>query len=424
MIKKKEFYTQFGIICGILLVFAALLRSSNVYHVLNEIHIETYNYPENADFHVVTTDSVISSISKERIGKRLEGLSRIFHDGRFYNSEKGYKSSLYLYEKLQKVALADYERLSVELFNHSSWKQPSVIFRIQGKSDNLVIVGCHVDSINLNPLKEAPGVDDNLSGVDILLETIDVLIESNVNFSDWQNTVEFHFYAAEEMSSLGSRDVFGAYKKHGKRVAAMLQQDMTGFTKKTFENGMPEHFGLVVDYSSKQLMQFVRRIISEYTDIKSIDTKCNKVCSDQISPLIFGYPGAYVLESVIENSNPYIHTDQDLIDHIDVNHMVQHAKLVTAFVSELSVWIPKYLNESMQSDQDLFRFSLYDFFILFATSSTRRTIWCVILVAVAISMSVTLIGDIFSGENSETVDPDEVIPLRVSQNDNSNRKIK
>lgn len=202
----------------------------------------------------------------------------------------------------------------------------------------------------------------------------------------------------------------------------MLQQDMTGFTKQTFETGMPEHFGLVADYSSNRLAQFVRDIIGEYTDIQSIDTKCKKVCSDQVSPLIYGYPGVYVLESVIESSNPYIHTEEDLLDNIDYNHMVQHAKLVLAFVSELSTWVPEHL-----SDHDLFKFSLYDFFILFTTASIRRTVWCVILIAAAISIFASLISDTFSGESTENAEPEETIPLHTSQKDdenNMNRKSK
>jgi leucyl aminopeptidase len=44
-----------------------------------------------------------------------------------------------------------------------------------------------------------------------------------------ERPVEFHWYSGEEAGLLGSQDVAKAYSKDGKRVVAMLQNDMTGY---------------------------------------------------------------------------------------------------------------------------------------------------------------------------------------------------
>lgn len=41
-----------------------------------------------------------------------------------------------------------------------------------------------------------------------------------------ENTLEFHWYSAEEGGLLGSQDIFSRYEKEKREVVAMLQQDM------------------------------------------------------------------------------------------------------------------------------------------------------------------------------------------------------
>lgn len=76
----------------------------------------------------------------------------------------------------------------------------------------------------------APGADDNGSGTVTNMEALRLYTENFLKrgFRP-NNTVEFHFYSAEEGGLLGSLDVFTAYAKQKKHVRAMLQQDMTGY---------------------------------------------------------------------------------------------------------------------------------------------------------------------------------------------------
>ena len=93
-----------------------------------------------------------------------------------------------------------------------------------------VVIGAHQDSINLflPSILSAPGADDDGSGTVTILEALRVLLTSD-DFArgNAENTVEFHWYSAEEGGLLGSQAIFSEYAKTGRDVRAMLQQDMT-----------------------------------------------------------------------------------------------------------------------------------------------------------------------------------------------------
>ena len=91
------------------------------------------------------------------------------------------------------------------------------------------MVAAHQDSINLwlPSILPAPGADDDGSGTVTILEAFRALLsDKTVQNGELQNTVEFHWYSAEEGGLLGSRAIFSEYEKQGRDVKAMLQQDM------------------------------------------------------------------------------------------------------------------------------------------------------------------------------------------------------
>jgi bacterial leucyl aminopeptidase len=85
-----------------------------------------------------------------------------------------------------------------------------------------------------------------------------------------ENTVEFHWYSAEELGLWGSQAIFSSYEKEGKEVVAMLQQDMTGFVKKTLDAGKPESVGVITDYVDEGLTEFIKEVITEVCSTRSI----------------------------------------------------------------------------------------------------------------------------------------------------------
>lgn len=321
---------------------------------------------------------LLKELKQNNMHKNLEKFTS-FHT-RYYRSTYGAESSAWLYSKVNQTihdSGAELYGARVETFEHS-WGQNSIIATIPGKSEKTVVIGAHQDSINLflPSILSAPGADDDGSGTVTILEALRVLLKSEAIIKgNASNTVEFHWYSAEEGGLLGSQAIFSAYEKEGRDVKAMLQQDMTGYTHKTTEAGEPESVGVITDFVNPNLTDFIKKIITQvchqwcvtwmncslltvdqYCSIPYVLTKCGYACSDHASASKAGYPSAFVIESDFKYSDNKIHTSQDKIEFLNfgtepqvfafcvaiytdrpqTDHMLQHARMTLALAYELA----------------------------------------------------------------------------------------
>lgn len=282
---------------------------------------------------------LLTNLSKAKMQAHLEKFTS-FHT-RYYKSDYGRQSSNWLLGQVKKTvgkAGGFAHGITVEPFEHP-WGQNSIVARIPGQTNRTIVVGAHQDSINLflPSLLAAPGADDDGSGTVTILEALRALLRSSEVLSGKApNTIEFHWYSAEEGGLLGSQALFSAYEKAGNDVRAMLQQDMTGYIQKTIDAGEPESVGVIVDFVDAGLTNFIKKVITAYCDIPYVETKCGYACSDHASASKAGYPSAFVIESSFDRSDDHIHTTDDLIKYLSFDHMLQHARLTLAFVYELA----------------------------------------------------------------------------------------
>lgn len=72
----------------------------------------------------------------------------------------------------------------------------------------------------------------------------------------------------------------------------------------------------------------------QYCDIPYKEDKCGYGCSDHASATWSGYAASFVTHSA--KNAPWIHTVRDI--KVSKAHMVQHVKLVIAFVMELAFY--------------------------------------------------------------------------------------
>ncbi|CAM1511674.1 Fc.00g091870.m01.CDS01 [Cosmosporella sp. VM-42] len=277
-------------------------------------------------------------LDKGDMKANLEKLTS-FHT-RYYKSDYGLQSSDWVLGKVNEIikeAGAE-ENVFAQPFPHT-WQQHSVIATIPGQSNTTVVIGAHQDSINLwlPSILAAPGADDDGSGTVTILEVFRALLNSkDVIDGKAPNTIEFHWYSAEEGGLLGSQAIFQSYESAGRDVKAMLQQDMTGYVQKTLEAGQPESVGVITDFVDPGLTKFIKTVIEEYCSIPWVETKCGYACSDHASASKAGYPSAFVIESAFENSDPHIHTTDDNIKYLSFDHMLEHAKMTIGLVYELA----------------------------------------------------------------------------------------
>jgi bacterial leucyl aminopeptidase len=191
----------------------------------------TVTYPSKTSYNS-TVRPMLEKLEKKNMRTHLETFTA-FHT-RYYKSSYGAQSSAWLLkqvtETLEAAGALEYGA-TAKPFPHS-WGQASVIATIPGKSEKTVVIGAHQDSINLflPSLLSAPGADDDGSGTVTILEALRVLLTSDeIVAGNATNTIEFQWYSAEEGGLLGSQAIFQDYERAGRKVVAMLQQDMTGY---------------------------------------------------------------------------------------------------------------------------------------------------------------------------------------------------
>lgn len=283
-------------------------------------------------------NKLAETLNKSNMEANLKKLTS-FHT-RYYKSEYGLQSSDWVLGKIQSIIkdAGAQDTVFAESFPHS-WQQHSVIATIPGQSNTTVVIGAHQDSINLwlPSILAAPGADDDGSGTVTIIEVFRALLGSrDVVDGKAPNTIEFHWYSAEEGGLLGSQAIFQEYEKQGRDVKAMLQQDMTGYVQKTLDAGQPESVGVITDYVDPGLTSFIKTVIEEYCNIPWVETKCGYACSDHASASKAGYPSAFVIESAFELSDPHIHSTDDTIKYLSFDHMLEHARMTLGLVYELA----------------------------------------------------------------------------------------
>ena len=222
-------------------------------------------YPKKTAYND-TLAPLFKELKKENMHENLETFTSFFT--RYYKSSYGAQSSAWLLGKVNETIQASGASkygVYVKPLEHP-WGQSSVIATIPGKSAKTVVIGAHQDSINLflPSLLRAPGADDDGSGTVTILEALRVLLKSEAIIKgNASNTIEFHWYSAEEGGLLGSQAIFQAYASQKKDIKAMLQQDMTGYTHETLEAGEPESVGVITDFVDPGLTEFIKEVITQ-----------------------------------------------------------------------------------------------------------------------------------------------------------------
>ena len=104
-----------------------------------------------------TVEGLIGKLDGDNIWNKLEKFTE-FHN-RYYTTDLGKEASDWLREQVQAVVdESGVEGVTVKAFEHE-FKQDSIIATVPGKSTDKIVVGGHLDSINLRDRENgrAPG---------------------------------------------------------------------------------------------------------------------------------------------------------------------------------------------------------------------------------------------------------------------------
>lgn len=255
---------------------------------------------------------------------------------RYHLRDEAIQSIYAIQAKWQALAdAANRTDVSFEIVEHVGTPMPSLIMTIEGaeQADEYVIIGGHADSIT--PFADdAPGADDNASGIATITEVLRVLLDQGYKP---QRTVQFMAYAAEEVGLVGSDEIAQTYFDEGINVVAYVQFDMTNY------KGSTADIAIIQDsYTSGDLNIFLIELLEHYNNngshaISYTDSQCNYGCSDHASWKSRGYLASFPFEAKFGEHNPQIHTPGDLYSLSgNSNHAAKFTKLGLEFIIEVA----------------------------------------------------------------------------------------
>ncbi|MDD4310507.1 MAG: M20/M25/M40 family metallo-hydrolase, partial [Candidatus Cloacimonetes bacterium] len=220
-------------------------------------------------------------------------------------------------------------------YPHYGTTQYNVIATIPGSlyPEIYIIVGAHYDSQNpeAGSMVFAPGADDNASGTAGMLEMARVM-----KIAGYQPkcTIRFIAISAEEGWGWGSEEYCDYAISENHNIRLMVNLDMISINQQTSTEF------LVVPYTgSEEFCAEAIRISDDYSAYQPIMGDLD-IGSDSIIFSQNGFDAVFFFERYI---NPYYHTSNDIIDHLDfmyASEIVRAATATTAVFANQPIPVP------------------------------------------------------------------------------------
>lgn len=214
--------------------------------------------------------------------------------------------------------------VTVYFVRTGNYKQPSVVAKIGTSNEPGIVIGGHMDTLSGNK----PGADDDGSGSVTVLEVARTILSSGMHF---KKPIYLIWYAAEELGLIGSQYVVSDFIRNDILVSAVMQLDMTGYA---YKNDLT--MWLIDDYVDPNLTAYLETLINTYVKQPVKHTACGYACSDHASWTRHGFASSMPFESSFSTDNPYIHSSNDTIEKLSLDHMTHYASLAIAFAVELA----------------------------------------------------------------------------------------
>lgn len=248
---------------------------------------------------------------------------------RYANSDTGVKAAMWLKEKIETMAKENNRTdISVRtVATGNQYKQPSLVVKIGDSNEPGIVIGGHMDTLS-SSRELKPGADDDGSGSMTVMAVARTLISSGMHF---KKPIYIIWYSAEEMGLVGSSYVVKDFVSKKIPVDAVLQLDMTGYEYKNDPT-----IWIITDHVNTGLTSYVETLIKTYVKQPIGHTRCGYACSDHASWDKAGFTASFPVEASFNTDNPTIHTSQDKIELLSLQHMTDFAKLGTAFAVELA----------------------------------------------------------------------------------------
>ena len=215
-----------------------------------------------------------------------------------------------------------------------------VIAVLPGETDRRVLVGGHLDTINLggDPLTGiAPGINDDGSGVALTLENARILSQKK-----WHNTLVFVAFSGEEQGLFGSAALAAKAKEEKWNLEAVLSNDTVGSSRaaggvkdnrrvRLYSEELPplKRGEVGVEHNSRELARFIewnsRGKLGGFTPWLVFRKDRFQRGGDHSPFNNVGFTAVRFVEAIewLEHQ----HTDKDTIEWIDFNYLANVTKM-------------------------------------------------------------------------------------------------
>ncbi len=283
---------------------------------------------------------MLENVSDSEIAETIISFSEF---SRFYKSPEAIESQEWLKSQWEQIT-QNRDDVHIEFFHHTEFSpMPSLILSIQGSMfpEEKIILGAHADSVvkegrGVMPDEEvalrtnAPGADDNASGIATITEVLRVLVSNNYRPT---RTMMFMAYAAEEIGRKGSEHIANSFAESNQKVIGSINLDLVNF-----KGSEDLDLVMISDYTDPGQNSFLKRVINTYLPTLQWEyDQCGYGCSDHASWYIAGYPASMLTEARLREINPHIHktTDTFEVSGNNAKHAINFAKLSLAFFVEI-----------------------------------------------------------------------------------------
>jgi hypothetical protein len=261
--------------------------------------------------------AMADSVSKENIRTLITALQS--YQTRLTGTPGSEAAASFIEEYFRRLGLRASSRADSAL-GYATW----VVGELTGRSypDDEVIVCAHFDSMSPDPYNDAPGADDDASGVAAVMEAARVLSGHPTEF-----TIRFMAFSGEEQGLVGSGFYASNMPSSGRRIVGVINLDMIAFADRA-----PEDLDVIVNANSDWLGERFRLDAAAYGGpavVKTVDASV--IYSDHASFWDNGYPALLGIED-LPPLNPHYHTTGDTVDtlNLDLCALSTRAALATA----------------------------------------------------------------------------------------------
>jgi Zn-dependent M28 family amino/carboxypeptidase len=247
------------------------------------------------------------------------------------------------------------------LSGYEADKHTNVIGFLQGSdlAHEVVLLGAHYDSINLEDLTgPAPGVDDNGSGMALLLTVAKTL--TGAKFKP-RRSIAFVAFNAEEEGLVGSEHFAKVLSEGGKELrkygnlsAAFIADEVAFPGRRHERRAIFETLGHSQGTTSMvDTLAHLAQLRNATSDVAgdgigdgahNFVVNYNGFGSDHISFLNRGFPAVLLIERDDDwHADTYGHSDRDTFDHVDLSYGAAMSRLALRAVASFANPIAKAL---------------------------------------------------------------------------------